>query len=159
MPRSPAHSRAELSAKIFPASPAMALALARVLVVAMAFGVAAVPAFVAGVDFAGWGLAAMALALAMRVPMAGLCASMGAGAYVLFTALALVWPGLLGSSGLLAGDVWMQGCAWLTLVASVLALALLDVTTFNRAFRQEGRPVAELQANITPALPPSSPAL
>jgi hypothetical protein len=118
----------------------MAAALARILVVACFLGAAAIPAYVAQVRFAAWGLGAMAVALALRLPMAGLCVLMGSGAYLLLTALALVAPGLLGPSGLLDDNGWMQACAWLTLVAAVLAQLLITPLTFVRAFRQEGRP-------------------
>jgi hypothetical protein len=117
-------------------------ASARLLIISFAFGAAAVPAFVVGQEGAGWGLALLSLSLALRFPMAGLCATLGGGAYLLLTAVALLDPAALGASGLAQADPGMRMCAWLTLVASVAAVCLLDVPTFQQTFRREGRPLA-----------------
>ena len=117
-------------------------ALARVLTVALAYGAASVPAFAAGAGPLAWGLAVLSVCLALRFPMAGLCATIGSGAYLLLTLCAVASPDTLGASGLWHEDPLMQACAWLTLLASVLGLALLDVNTFRQAFRAEGRPLA-----------------
>ena len=134
--------QAPLPAPETPAGRISTGAMARILVMALLYGAASVPAFVAGVDAAGWCLAILAVALVSRFPMAGLCAVTGGGAYLAFSVLSLVSPGTLGPSGLFDADPWMQACAWLTLAASLAAVGLMNVPTFNQAFRREGRPVA-----------------
>ncbi|MEW5855731.1 MAG: hypothetical protein AB2A00_43555 [Myxococcota bacterium] len=128
-------------------SPAMAAALARVLLVALLFGAAAVPAYVAGVEFAAWGLALLAASLAVRMPMSGLLANLGSGVFLLLTVVGLAAPELLGPAGIVDENPWMRACAWLTLAASVLTLVLVDVGTFRRVFRQEGRPVVTFDSD------------
>lgn len=117
-------------------------ALARLLTMALLFGAAAVPAFLGGMDVAGWCLALLAVALASRFPMAGLCAVMGGGAYVALVVASLIWPLTFGPSGLFETDPWLRATAWLVLAASLASLTMLDVPTFTQAFRREGRPVA-----------------
>ncbi len=117
-------------------------ALARLLVMALLFGAASVPAFVGGMDVAGWCLGLLAVALASRFPMAGICAVIGGGSYVALVLASQVWPHTFGPSGLYEADPWLRATAWLTLAASLASLSMLDVPTFTQAFRREGRPVA-----------------
>ena len=117
-------------------------AMARLLVVALGFGAASVPAFMADYSAGGWCLALLAMGLVWRFPMSSACAVLGGGAYLLATAAALVWPAELGPVGLANPEPLMRTCAWLVLLASVLSLALLDARTYQQTFRREGRPVA-----------------
>ncbi|MBI5495701.1 MAG: hypothetical protein HY904_11805 [Deltaproteobacteria bacterium] len=127
-----------------PAAPAPgAWAMARILTMALLYVAAAVPAFLAGVDVAGWCLVLLGLGLVARFPMAGFCAVMGGGAYLLLTAVAILSPSTFGPSGLFEHEGWMLACSWLTLAASAASLLLMNVPTFTQAFRREGRPVAQ----------------
>jgi len=118
------------------------VAMARLLTMALAFAAASVPAFVGGWTPQGWCLALLSFGLAMRFPMAGLCAVLGSGAFVLVTLLGVFEPSVIGPPAIWSDDLFEQACAWLTLLASLLSLGLMDVPTFRHAFRMEGRPVA-----------------
>lgn len=124
------------------AAPEGAMAMARLLVVSLAWGAASVPAFVAGSDSAGWCMAIMALALMVRFPMAGVCSVLGGGAFLAATLAGVAFPNALGPAGIVSEDLWMQASAWLTVVAALASIGLLDPRTFQHTFRREGRPVA-----------------